>query len=148
METSLDKRYVGVGFSFLDSGLPQKVGAKALMVYLALRRFINRSDDGSLGVFHKKKILVCSRSLRDIATYCHLSTSDTHRAVTRLEKMKWVRKELFSGFKHNQNVYILGEFILKKDHEGTTKRYEMFFVDGMAEEVVSKMKKKTDDQPD
>lgn len=140
METSRDRNYMTIGYSFLDSGMTQKVGGDALFVYMALRRFSNRNEHGALGKFHKKHIIVCSRSIRDIADYCNLSSSSVHRAISLLVKEKWVRCELFSGFKHNQNIYILGEYLHRRGSDGAMRRVEMYLVDGLAEMLVGKVR--------
>jgi len=141
MRVGPDDLFTPVGHDYLETGIPVMLGKSAQMAYLALRRFVWRTDEHGhirLKQLHRAGILAVRVSQRRLAALSGLSRSHLKVQLQFLEELGFVLRP--GTPKGQSTVYILG---YTEDHqeEGAIQTHEVFFADRFASLAWSALEK-------
>lgn len=133
-----DEQFLKVGYSFIDAGLIEKIGARTLCMYMVLRRFIWRSKKGILARFWKEGLLISSLRQKKIANLAGIQDRTVRRYLEKLKALGWISTMKVDD--RDELVYVLGERIQSRDGEFEG---ELFYADSWCRSYISQKKKES-----
>lgn len=145
MQTSIDKPFVPIGFSFIDSGYCSKILWDALPVYIVMRRYAWRAN-GDVGqgfnivIDHDDEKIYCCVPIRRIAKIMGYTPGYIYKRILILIRAGWIRisKKTFS---QGQKIYVLGIRSHFKDG-GKNCIVDTFYADAICEYEIEKQEKR------
>lgn len=103
--SQIDMHPLWIGNSIVDSGFLADVGVDTFMCYLALRRYVWRSNEGPLSKMYKDGFLVSCIGQPKLATLLGVSERKVASLIATLKEWRWIQIIPNMGYRA---YYVLG----------------------------------------